>query len=129
MGATLARAGTWAIAAAVGLVYGVAGTIGQGAQWGVVPVGLVVATVGATALIAAVRLLTGDRWAALATGAGVMAATLAFSGRGPGGSVVVPAPADGELSTGIVWTLAVPIATALVVAWPSLTAARTEHTN
>ncbi len=120
---TLSRAGTWLIALLVGLVYGVAGTIGQAASWGWFPVGLVVAIVGTAAILAAVRLLTGDRWSALATGMGAMVATLVFSGRGPGGSVVVPAPAEGALSTGVIWTLAVPIITAVVVAWPSVASA------
>lgn len=124
MGTTLARAGTWAIALIVGLVFGAAGTIGQAATWGWFPVGLIVALVGAAALIAAIRLLTADRWAALAAGFGIMLTALVLSGRGPGGSVVVPAPADGELSTGIVWTLAVPVVTAIVVVWPSATAVR-----
>ena len=50
------------------------------------------------------RLLTADRWAALATGLGMIIATLVFSGRGPGGSVIVPAD-----RAGIVWTMAVPV--------------------
>lgn len=115
---TLSRMGTWIVALVVGAVYGVAGTIGQAASWGWFPIGLVIASVGAAAIISAVRLLTGDRWSALATGMGAMLATLVFSGRGPGGSVVVPAPVDGALSTGIVWTLLVPLVTAIVVAWP-----------
>ena len=103
----------------IGGVYGVAGTIGQAAVWGVVPLGLVIAVIGVGALLIAVRLLTGDRWNALACGMGVMLATLVFSGKGPGGSIVVPAPADGQLSSGIVWTIAVPLLAALIVGWPS----------
>ncbi|WP_331280839.1 MULTISPECIES: DUF6113 family protein [Microbacterium] len=121
MNGSVARVGTWAVALLTGAVYGVAGTVGQAAQWGWFPLGLLVAVVGIGALLLAVRLLTSDRWAALATGLGAMVATLVFSGRGPGGSVVVPAPEDGQLSTGIVWTLAVPIIVAIVVAWPSTT--------
>jgi hypothetical protein len=116
---TLSRVGTWLVALIIGVVFGVAGTIAQSATWGWFPVGILVAIIGACAIVLAVRLLTGDRWSALATGLGAMVATLLFSGRGPGGSVVVPAPADGELSTGVVWTIAVPIVVALVVAWPS----------
>jgi len=118
----IARIGTWVVSVVIGLVYGVAGTIGQAAMWGALPVGLVVAIVGCGALLLAVRLLTLDRWSALAAGMGAMIATLVFSGRGPGGSVVVPAPPEGEISTGIIWTIAVPIVTALVVAWPSMRA-------
>ena len=111
--------GTWIVAGVIGLVYGVAGTIGQAAIWGAVPLGLVIAVIGAGALLLAVRNLTDDRWAALACGLGAMLATLVFSGRGPGGSIVVPAPADGQLSTGIVWTIAVPLLAAVIVGWPS----------
>jgi hypothetical protein len=123
-GFSWARVGTWAVAVVIGLVYGVAGTIGQAASWGMIPLGLVIAIVGVGALLLAVRLLTSDRWAALACGLGAMIATLVFSGKGPGGSVVVPAPADGQFSTGIIWTLAVPILATLIVGWPALTSSR-----
>ena len=113
------RIATWIVALIIGIVFGVAGTIGQAAVWGVLPLGLVIAVVGVGVLVLAVRLLTGDRWTALLTGVGAMVATLVFSGRGPGGSIVVPAPADGEISTGIIWTIAVPLLTALIVGWPS----------
>ncbi len=121
---TLTRVGTWIVALVVGGVYGVAGTIGQAASWGWLPVGLVVAVVGAAAIVAAVRLLTGDRWAALSTGLGIMVATLVFSGKGPGGSVIVPQPAEGEFSAGLVWTIAVPVIAAVVIAWPSTPGSR-----
>lgn len=119
-----ARVATWVVAVLVGFVYGIAGTIGQVAMWGPFPVGLVVALVGITGLVVAVRLLTADRWAALATGVGAMLATVLFSGRGPGGSVVVPAPPEGAISTGIIWTIGMPIIVALIVAWPAAAAFR-----
>lgn len=119
----------WAAALVAGAVYGVAGTIAQAYTWGALPVGIVVAFIGVTSLLVGMRLLTTDRWTALAGGLGVMLATLVFSGRGPGGSVVVPAPVDGALSTGVVWTLLVPIVVAVVTAWPSLPAARGARTN
>ncbi|MFT3799531.1 histidinol dehydrogenase [Microbacterium sp.] len=115
----IARIGTWAVAVVIGIVYGVAGTIGQSATWAAIPVGLLVALVGTGALLVAVRVLTADRWAALATGVGALVATFLFSGTGPGGSVVVPAPADGELPTGAIWSIAVPLLVAVVVAWPA----------
>ncbi len=90
--ALLARVATWILAAVIGVVYGVAGTIGQAAVWGVVPVGLLVASLGFIALLVAVRILTGERASALACGLGAMVATLLFANEGPGGSVVVPAP-------------------------------------
>lgn len=125
----IARIGTWVVAVIIGLVYGVAGTIGQAAMWGPIPLGLIVALIGTGALLMAVRLLTVDRWAGLATAMGVMVATLVFSGRGPGGSVVVPAPEEGMISTGMVWTIAVPIIAAIVVAWPTLTSPARQSTN
>ena len=108
-----ARIGTWLVAFIVGAVYGLAGTIAHAYEIAWFPLGLVLAIIGCGALLAAVRLLTGDRWAALASGLGMMGATLVFSGRGPGGSVIVP---EGILGT--VWTLALPILVAIVVAWP-----------
>ena len=108
-----ARAGTWLVAFAVGVVYGLAGTIAHSYTLGWFPLGLVLAIIGCGALLTAVRLLTLDRWAALATGLGMVGATLVFSGMGPGGSVIVP-----ETVLGTVWTIAVPILVAVVVVWP-----------
>jgi hypothetical protein len=105
--------GTWIVALLVGAVYGAAGTIAHAFEIGWFPLGLSLAVIGVVAMLVAVRLLTGDRWAALACGMGMMIATLMFSGRGPGGSVIVP-----ETPLATVWTIAVPIAVAIVVAWP-----------
>lgn len=113
-----ARIGTWVVGFVVGLFYGVAGTVTQAFQIGWFPLGLVLAVVGVVALLIAVRLLTGDRWATLATAIGVMVATLVFSGAGPGGSVVVPQTADGEFNPGIVWTILIPLAAVVIIAWP-----------
>jgi hypothetical protein len=120
----LARVATWLIAFVVGAVYGLAGTIAHTFALGWFPLGLILAIVGSAALLVAVRLLTSDRWAALATGLGMMIATLVFSGRGPGGSVIVPQAPDGAFSPGIVWTIAVPLLVAIVVAWPDLSRVR-----
>lgn len=109
----LARLGTWLVALIVGAVYGLAGTIAHAFTFGWFPLGLVLAIIGCAALLAAVRLLTGDRWAALATGVGMVMATFVFSGRGPGGSVIVP-----QSTLGTVWTYAVPILVVVAVAWP-----------
>jgi hypothetical protein len=106
------------VAFVVGAVYGVAGTVAQAYELGWFPLGLVLALIGVIALLVAVRLLTGDRWAALATGLGVMIATLVFSGAGPGGSVVVPQAPAGEFNPGILWTIIVPLAATVVIAWP-----------
>ena len=108
-----ARIATWLVALLVGAVYGLAGTIAHPFAWGWVPLGLVLAIIGCAALLVAMRMLTADRWTALATGIGMMLATLVFSGRGPGGSVIVP-----QTSFALAWTIAVPVLVALVVAWP-----------
>lgn len=116
-----ARVGTWVIALFVGAVYGIAGTIAHAYTVGWLPLGLILAVIGAGALLIAVRALTADRWTALAAGAGLVLTALLFSGRGPGGSVVVP---GGELDTlggvslGQVWMVVVPILVALAVVWP-----------
>ncbi len=98
----------------MGAVYGLAGTIAHAYRLGWLPLGLVLAIIGCAALLVAVRLLTDDRWAALATGLGMMVATVVFSGRGPGGSVIVP-----QTDLAIAWTIAVPILVAIAVAWPN----------
>jgi hypothetical protein len=105
---------TWVVAFIVGAVYGLAGTIAHAYTLGWFPLGLVLAIIGSAALLAAVRLLTADRWAALATGAGMIIATLVFSGRGPGGSVIVP-----QTELAIAWTIAVPVIVVVAVAWPN----------
>lgn len=112
---------TWIVALLAGGVFGVAGTIAHAYRVGPVPVGLILAVIGAAALLLAVRLLTRDRWAALACGFGLFAAILVFSGTGPGGSVIVPSGKLDELAginLGLVWTIAVPVMTILVVVWP-----------
>jgi hypothetical protein len=116
-----ARIGTWIIALLVGAVYGVAGTIAHAYTLGWFPLGLLLALIGSGALVLAVRALTADRWAALASGIGLVLTVVLFSGRGPGGSIVVP---DGTLdmlgpvNLGVVWTFALPVLVAVIVLWP-----------
>ena len=114
------RLGAWVVAFVVGAFYGVAGTVAQAYMIGWFPLGLVLGLIGVVALLVAVRLLTGDRWATLATALGVMLATLVFSGAGPGGSVVVPQAPDGQFNPGVVWTILVPLAAVVVIAWPEV---------
>lgn len=116
----------------VGVVYGAAGTIAHAFQWMSLPIGLVLAIVGSAALLVAVRALTADRWAALATGLGMMVSVLLFTGTGPGGSVIVPSgdlDAIGGVNLGSVWTVSVPILVAIVVAWPEHARLRARDTN
>jgi hypothetical protein len=109
----LPRVATWVVAFLVGAVYGLAGTIAHAYKIGWFPLGLILALIGSAALLVAVRLLTSDRGAALTAGLGMILATLVFSGRGPGGSVIVP-----QTELAVAWTVAVPILVVLVVAWP-----------
>ena len=116
-----ARIATWVIAFVVGAAYATAGTIAHAFTIGPVPLGLLLAVVGSGALLIAVGALTADRIATVAAGAGLIGAVLLFSGRGPGGSVIVP---QGELAMlgpvnlGIVWMVAVPVLAAAVALWP-----------
>src|SRR6476660_9906671 len=111
---SLVRLGTWLVALIVGAVYGLAGTIAHSFTLGWFPLGLVLAIIGSAALLAAVRLLTADRWAALATGLGMIIATLVFSCRGPGRSVIVP-----QTELAVIWTGSVPVLVVLDAAWPN----------
>ena len=113
MKSVLPRVATWVVAFLVGAVYGLAGTIAHAYKIGWFPLGLILALIGSAALLVAVRLLTSDRGAALTAGLGMILATLVFSGRGPGGSVIVP-----QTELAVAWTVAVPILVVLVVAWP-----------
>jgi len=110
---------SWVGTLIVGAVYGLAATIGHAAMIGPLPVGLVVGAVSSAALLIAVRTLTGDRWAVVAAGLGMIAAVLVISGRGPGGSVVVQ---NGLL--GQIWTYLAAGIVLLVVAWPDFSRMR-----
>lgn len=107
------RLAGWVVALVVGVIYGAAGTVSHAYRVFGLPVGLVLAMVAAGAVIIAVRALTADRWAALATGLGAMGVAIVLSGTGAGGSVIVP-----QSILGVVWTLWLPAVTAFVVAWP-----------
>lgn len=112
---------TWVLALVIGAVYAIAGTIAHAYRVGWFPLGILLAIVGSAALLIAVRALTADRWTALAAGVGMVAAVFLFSGRGPGGSVIVPGgelDRLGPVSLGLVWAIAVPVLVVLVVVWP-----------
>ena len=110
----VSRVLSWVVAALVGGVYGVAGTIAHSVMWGPVPIGLIVAAIACAAILVAVRALTHDRGAAVAAGLGMIGMLLLISGVGPGGSVVVPNSLSGQI-----WTYLVAGLVLLVVAWPS----------
>jgi len=115
----LIRGLSWIAAALIGAVYGVAATIAHSYMIGPIPVGLILGAVACAGLLIALRTLTGDRWAALAAGVGMIVLLMVISQRGPGGSVIVPNTALGNiwmyLSAGIVL---------LVVAWPDFSRLR-----
>ncbi|MGF2948561.1 histidinol dehydrogenase [Microbacterium alcoholitolerans] len=106
---------SWLAAALVGAIYGIAATIAHSFTLGVVPVGLIVGAIGCAALLVALRALTGDRWAALAAGLGMMVLILVISQRGPGGSIIVP-----NTPLGNIWMYVASGIVLLVVAWPDM---------
>ncbi|WP_353827246.1 histidinol dehydrogenase [Agromyces sp. SYSU T0242] len=113
------RIGVWAIAFAVGAVYGVIATIGHRHAWQVgevsIPWGLVAALVGVAALLVGIRTVAGGRGAAIAAAVGLVATVGLLALPGPGGSVLV---VDGVVGT--IWAVAPALIAVLVVAWPSL---------
>jgi len=120
----LTRAFSWIAAAIVGVVYGAAGTIAHSLMWGPIPVGLIVGGIACAALLVAVRALTHDRGATVATAIGMIGMLMVISGPGPGGSVIVP-----NTPVGQIWVYLVAGIALLVIAWPRLkrSPARTEQ--
>lgn len=106
---------SWLAAALVGVVYGTAGTIAHSLMWGVIPIGMIIGAIACAALLVAVRALTHDRAATLATAIGMLGMLLIISGPGPGGSVVVPNTPYGQI-----WIYLVAGLSLLAIAWPSL---------
>ena len=119
-----ARIVTWILALGAGAVFGVAGTITHAYRAGSIPIGLALACVGCAALLVAVRLLIEDRGAVWSCGLGMIGAMALFSGRGPGGSVVVPQAAEGEFPYGIAWMGLLTLIVVIVAAWPRISVAR-----
>jgi len=111
----LSRTLSWIAAALVGVVYGTAGTIAHSLMWGPIPVGLIVGGIACAALLVAVRTLTHDRAAAVATAIGMIGMLLIISGPGPGGSVIVP-----NTPVGQIWIFLIAGIALLVIAWPNL---------
>lgn len=111
----LTRTLSWIAAALVGVVYGAAGTIAHSLMWGPIPVGLIVGAIACGALLIAVRALTHDRGAAVATALGMIGTVLVISGPGAGGSVIVPNTPVGQIWIYLVCGIAL-----LVIAWPNV---------
>lgn len=113
------RLGGAALCFAVGVIYGAVGTvvhqnvlrIGELA----IPVALILALVGAVALLIGFRLLFADRTAVLGAALGMIGTIALFSIASAGGSVLIP---QGVL--GLVWTVVPVLIATVVVAWPRM---------
>lgn len=121
------RIATVVVAVVVGAVYGTAATIAHAYRFGILPVGLIVAVVGTTGLLIALRLLTGSRGFALAGGLGVIGAAFMFANIGPGGSVIMAAGTPDTEWIAVTWSFAVPLLVAVVVAWPDVSGLRPQR--
>lgn len=115
----ISRGLSWLAAFLIGAVYGIAATIAHSYTLGPVPMGLILGAIACAALLIALRALTGDRWAALAAGIGMVVLILVISQRGPGGSVVVP-----NTPLGNIWMYVAAGLVALIVAWPDMSRLR-----
>ena len=104
---------------AVGAIYGAVGTV---AHQDVVtigglslPIALVLALLGALALLIGFRLLFADRLAVLCVALGMVGTIALFSIASAGGSILIP---QGAL--GLVWTVVPVLLATVVVAWPRM---------
>ncbi|WP_295034547.1 histidinol dehydrogenase [uncultured Microbacterium sp.] len=119
-GSWLNRVLSWVALLIVGVVFGLAATVTHASSlWGFGWAGIVLGVIACGGMLLAVRLLLRDRWAALLTGLGMLAGMIVISGRGPGGSVIVP----NDL-LGVVWTWTVAGMVLLVAAWPDFSRIR-----
>lgn len=104
----------------IGVVYGAAGTVAHAATIEVpviqvLPIGLIIAGLGAGALILSIRLLTGERFGAFCVSAAMLLTVILLSGQGPGGSVLVPAS-----PLGVAWPIVVTALATVILAWPDM---------
>ena len=113
------RAGTFAFAAVVGIVYGAVATIGHRNEIRIgdiaIPWGLAAALVGVLALLLGLRLVAGGRLTAAGAAVGIVGTVALLTLPGRGGSVLV----TGDI-VGTVWAVGPALIAVLVVAWPSL---------
>lgn len=124
----LARAGMYALAFLIGVIYGAVATVGhrQAIRIGdlEIPWGLAAALIGVFALLLGIRLVAGGRWVATAAAVGVVGTVALLTLPGPGGSVLVA----GDL-VGTIWAVGPALIAVLVVAWPNLPQPRTARTD
>lgn len=119
----LARVLAAAAALVVGAVFGLLGTIAHQSVISLgpvtIPIGLVLALVGVSALLVGLRLVLGDRMVVLACAIGMLVTIFVLSLRSTGGSVLIPAGLPGTL-----WTIVPTLVATFVLAWPQLPAKR-----
>jgi hypothetical protein len=122
-GGILSHLATGVALIAAGAVVGAIGTVAHQSTVSIgawrAPVMLVAAIVAVASLVLGARLLAKSRWSAVGLAVGIVGMIVVFSGRGPGGSVLIP-----NNTAGLVWVFAPAIICALVVLWPRLPAKR-----
>ena len=113
------RAGTFAYALLVGIVYGAVATIGHRSVLSIgdlaIPWGIAAALIGVLALLLGFRLVAGGRLAATGAAVGIVGTVALLTLPGPGGSVLIA----GDV-IGTIWAVAPALIAVLVVAWPRL---------
>lgn len=104
---------------AVGAIYGAVGTVAHQDVFRVgglsLPMALVLALLGALALLIGFRLLFADRLPVFCVALGMVSTIALFSVASAGGSILIP---QGIL--GLVWTVAPVLLATVVVAWPRM---------
>ena len=117
------RAGTFAYALLIGIVYGAVATVGHRSALRVgdlvIPWGIAAALIGVLALLLGLRLVGGGRLAAIGAAVGIIGTVALLTLPGLGGSVLVA----GDV-VGTIWAVAPALIAVLVVAWPRLPAGR-----
>ncbi|MCU1545946.1 MAG: mycothiol biosynthesis protein [Homoserinimonas sp.] len=120
---TGSRVASAALSLVGGSVIGVLATINHQfavSPFGVViPLGLIAALLISTALMVGLRLLFDHRVPATLAAVGLLVTLFVFAQTGPGGSVLIPATA-----VGYVWAFGLPLAAAVVLAWPRMHSTR-----
>jgi LmbE family N-acetylglucosaminyl deacetylase len=116
-----ARVMSGVLALAGGSAFGLLGTIAHQATVSIgpvtIPIGLILALSGVTALLAGLRLVLGDRMIVLLCAIGLLGTIFVLSLRSTGGSVLVP-----EGLPGVLWTVVPTLVATLVLAWPRIPA-------
>ncbi|AAT89414.1 hypothetical protein ATY41_09655 [Leifsonia xyli subsp. xyli] len=102
----------------VGAIVGGVGTVAHqiAVGWGVpIPLGLIGSLLAIAALLAGLRLLGHSRVPAALAAAGTLGTILVFAQQSPGGSVLIPDNALGQI-----WLVAPFLIAAVALAWPDL---------